>query len=454
MNDFIRKAYFHQSSNIEALKELMDNKSLNIYIGFDATACSLHIGSLMQIMILRMLQKYGHRPIIIVGGGTSKIGDPSGKDESRKYISDDKIEENIQGIIRSLSKFIDFNDEKNGAILLNNDDWLKNINYIEFLRDYGREFSINKMMTKDSVRLRLERKQHLTFLEFNYSILQAYDFYHLNKHHNCRVQIGGSDQWGNIISGIELIKKRKNHLNNSNNPKDSVEYLNNEEIFALTTPLLTTIDGKKMGKSVSGAIWLNKDMCSVFDYYQYWRNIDDRDVERFAALYMEFKEDNIDARKNVNSNNNDFFESFEQFKLLINKDINLAKKELAYNLTYLCHGKKEADEARLSAINLFEKGNIDDTNLPSFNLSDIDLNQEKTGFIVADILFNTRLCKSKSEAKKMIAAGAIKINNVKLESNDNNLVNIISLRDIKNKFHSKFKLSVGKKKHIVISYVK
>ncbi|NDB86452.1 MAG: tyrosine--tRNA ligase, partial [Alphaproteobacteria bacterium] len=268
------RGYFYQSTDLDALDNLVCTSSVSMYVGFDCTAESLHVGSLMQIMILRLAQKYGIKPIVIVGGATSRVGDPSGKDEARKALSDEGIEKNIAGIKKSLEKFIQFGDGKNDAIILDNSSWLDEIKYLEFLREYGREFSVNRMLTMDSVRARLERQQNLSFLEFNYMLLQSYDFMHLAENYNCRIQLGGSDQWGNIVMGVELVRRKLD-----------------KNVYGLTTPLLTTSSGAKMGKSVSGAIWLNEDMLSPYDYYQYWRNIEDLDLIKFSKLYAEFTEE-------------------------------------------------------------------------------------------------------------------------------------------------------------------
>ena len=288
IEEFKKNGYFYQCTNIEALEKKMAQEKIVAYVGFDCTAESLHVGNLMQIMILRLLQNHGHKPIILIGGGTTKIGDPTGKEEARKYLTDENISKNMTGIKKSLSKFIRFGDGASDAIMLNNADWLDQIGYIEFLREYGRNFSVNRMLTMDSVKTRLEREQSLSFLEFNYMLLQAFDFYHLNKTQNCSLQLGGSDQWGNIVTGVELIRK-----------------MGKKESFGLTTPLLTTSSGAKMGKSISGAVWINEEHLSSYDYYQYWRNTEDADVNKFAKLYCEFT-----------------VQEEEEFESLINKNIN------------------------------------------------------------------------------------------------------------------------------------
>jgi len=323
-SEFKKRGYFYQCTNENTLEQKMQDQKIAAYIGFDCTAKSLHVGNLMQVMILRLLQQHGHKPIVLIGGATTKIGDPTGKEEARKYLSDQEIESNIAGIKESLSKFIKFGDGPTDAIMLNNSEWLENIGYIEFLRTMGKMFSINRMLTMDSVRLRLEREQSLTFLEFNYMLLQAYDFYYLNKEFNCDLQLGGSDQWGNIVTGVDLVRK-----------------VNGNESFGLTTPLLTTASGSKMGKSVSGAVWLNEEQLSPYDYYQYWRNTEDADVVKFARLYCEFSD-----------------EEAKSFDVMAEENINEAKKKLAHVVTSLCHGQAKADAAQETAIAVFEKGHV------------------------------------------------------------------------------------------------
>lgn len=386
----------------------MQKQRIAAYIGFDCTAKSLHVGNLMQIMILRLLQQCGHKPIVLIGGGTTKIGDPTGKEELRKYLTDAEIQENIAGIKRSLSKFIRFGEGETDAIMVNNADWLESLGYINFLRDYGRHFSVNRMLTMDSVRSRLEREQSLTFLEFNYMLLQAYDFYHLNKHHNCMIQFGGSDQWGNIVTGVDLAKK-----------------VSGTEVFGMTTPLLTTSSGVKMGKSVSGAVWINDDMLSAYDYYQYWRNTEDADVVKFSKLYCEFND-----------------QEQQEFNELALKSINDAKKKLAYTVTKLCHGQDAAEKSLEAAVKLFEQGVLD-TNLPTI---EVQLNELKSGIPCADLFMQAGLATSKGEAKRLIRGNGAKINNDTVE--DENL--ILTDTYIKDGF---IKLSSGKKKHILVKAV-
>jgi len=405
IEEFKKNGYFYQCTNIEVLEKKMAQEKIVAYVGFDCTAESLHVGNLMQIMILRLLQKHGHKPIILIGGGTTKIGDPTGKEEARKYLTDENISKNMAGIKKSLSKFIRFGDGASDAIMLNNADWLDQIGYIEFLREYGRNFSVNRMLTMDSVKTRLEREQSLSFLEFNYMLLQAFDFYHLNKTQNCSLQLGGSDQWGNIVTGVELIRK-----------------MGKKESFGLTTPLLTTSSGAKMGKSISGAVWINEEHLSPYDYYQYWRNTEDADVNKFAKLYCEFT-----------------VQEEEEFESLINKNINEAKKKLAYRVTELCHGQEKAQEAMETAIKVFEQGLISD-NLPSVQIDEEILSQ---GIMCIDLLCNAGITTSKGEARRLIRGMGVKINDI-LVQDENLIINLSYLKD------QAIKLSSGKKKHILV----
>lgn len=311
LQEFQQRGFFAQATHEKELNDIFSSdEKITAYIGFDCTAKSLHAGSLIQIMILRLLQKHGHKPIVLLGGGTTKIGDPSGKDEARQVLNEEKIQENLDGIKKTLEKFISF-EGSNGALLVNNDDWLKNLNYMEFLRDIGRHFSINRMLTFDSVKARLDREQPLSFLEFNYMILQAYDFYELNKKHNCRLQIGGSDQWGNIVNGVELTRR-----------------ISAKEAFGLTSPLLTTADGKKMGKTGNDTVWLDAEMFSSYDFFQYFRNIHDDDTVRFLKLFTEMD-----------------LEKIKEFEDLKYEKLNLVKELLAFEVTKLVHGEIEAQNA-------------------------------------------------------------------------------------------------------------
>ena len=394
LQQFAERGFLAQATDIEQIDKL---ENITAYIGFDCTAKSLHVGSLVQIMILRLLQKHQHQSIILLGGGTTLIGDPSGKDESRQILNSLQIQQNLDGILQTLKKFIDFSDNK--AMFINNIDWLKDLNYLEFLRDIGSHFSINRMLSFDSVKLRLEREQNLSFLEFNYMILQAFDFYHLHKNYNCQLQIGGSDQWGNIVNGVELIR-RLNLNDNSNKPA-----------YGLTTPLLTTADGKKMGKTADGAIWLDEDLLSPYDYFQYFRNTHDADVIKFLKLFTDLPLTQIDELAKLTGN-----------------QINSAKEILAYEATKICHGEPSAKESLAKAQMIFLNKNsqaFDEKILYLENNNSIKL---------IDIIFNIKASESKSDAKRLITGNAIKINN-----------QIIS--DINYSFNQpqEFELSVGKK---------
>ncbi len=406
LDEFKSRGYFYQCTDLDNLTTLIQLEKPAIYVGFDCTAESLHIGSLMQIMILRLAQKYGLKPIVIVGGATSRVGDPTDKDEARKALTDEDIARNIRGITKSLAKFISFGEGAADAIILDNSTWLDHIKYLDFLREYGREFSIGRMISMDSVKTRLAREQNLTFLEFNYMLLQAYDFMHLAKHYNCAIQLGGSDQWGNIVMGIELTRKKIG-----------------KNVFGLTTPLLTTSSGAKMGKSVNGAVWLNEEMLSPYEYYQYWRNIEDSDVIRFAKLYAEFDQD-----------------AQIEFESLAQNNINEAKKFLACKLTSICHGEDAATNAAETAKKVFEEGGVGG-DLPVIVISK---NELQNGIIISELACRAGLCSSKSEAKKLIKAGGFKINNEKIEDE----ATIVYPSFIGNE--GSIKLSVGKKRHAII----
>jgi tyrosyl-tRNA synthetase len=400
------RGFFHQCTDEAGLSELMDKQPIPAYIGFDCTAPSLHVGSLMQIMILRMLQSHGFKPIVLMGGGTTKVGDPSGKDEARKLLDDEAIAANLEGIKQVLSKFIRFGNGATDAIMLNNDQWLSGISYIEFLRDYGKHFSVNRMMSFDSVKLRLEREQNLSFLEFNYMLLQAYDFVYLHRNHACRLQIGGSDQWGNIINGIELNRR-----------------LGEEEIFGLTTPLITTASGAKMGKSASGAVWLTEEMLSAYDYWQFWRNTEDADVERFLQFFTELPQ--------------------EEISTILQGNINDAKKRLALEATTLCHGREKALQAAETARITFEVGGTAE-GLPVIEVTASELQQG----IPAYILFQrSNLAASGGEARRLIRGKGAKINDV-VVGEEMQLINESYLNS-----ENVIKLSAGKKNHVLIKSV-
>jgi tyrosyl-tRNA synthetase len=406
IENFVERGYLYQCTDIDNLTKLSEKKKITAYIGFDCTAKSLHVGNLMQVMILRLLQQYGHKPIAIIGGATTKIGDPTGKDSARKILSKEEMAENAIGIKKSLSKFITFGDGPSDAILLDNSDWLDSIKYLDFLRDYGKFFSVNRMLTMDSVKSRLDRDQSMSFLEFNYMLLQAYDFYHLNKEFNCIVQCGGSDQWGNIVMGVDFIKK-----------------VTSNETYGITTHLLTTSSGVKMGKSVNGAVWLNEEMLSPYHYYQYWRNIEDLDVIRFAKLYTEFSADEM-----------------TDFEMLAKADINKAKKHLAFKLTELCHGKSSAELALETSVKVFETGGIDE-NLPSIF---IERRRLDVGILAYELCCEIDFAASKSDSRKLIRGKGAKINDVTIDD-ENMLINSSML--LNNEY---IKLSCGKKKHILI----
>ena len=401
LEEFKERGFLHQCTDLSKLEEIMKSKKIAAYIGFDLTATSLHVGNLMQIMILRLLQQHGHKPIIIVGGATTKIGDPTGKDQMRKMLSDEDINNNIRGIKKSLGKFFTFGDSPSDAVIINNEDWLNKLGYIEFLREYGKHFSINRMLSMDSVKLRLEREQNLSFLEFNYMLLQGFDFLQLNRKYDCILQIGGSDQWGNIIQGVELARR-----------------VDGKEVFGLTTPLLTTSSGAKMGKSVNGAIWINEDMLSSYDYYQYFRNTEDADVIRFTRLYTEMSS-----------------EEFITFEECAKDNINEAKKILAFELTKLCHSEDLAIKAANAAKKVFEEGGME--GLPEF---EYDVTNKIN---ICELFHLTGLTSSKSEARKLIRGNGAKINDHLVA--DENM--IVTANDLKDGF---IKLSAGKKRHMII----
>jgi tyrosyl-tRNA synthetase len=404
MNKFLKefkdRGFFYQCTGEDNLSELMDKDKINAYIGFDCTAESLHVGSLLQIMCLRLLQKHGHRPIVLLGGGTTRIGDPSGKDKTRTILSEDEIEKNINNIEKILKNFLDDKDPKTKPIFVNNYSWLKNLNYISFLRDIGKHFTINKMLSFDSVKTRLEREQSLSYMEFNYMILQAYDFLELNKKENCVLQIGGSDQWGNIVNGVELIKRYSNNY-----------------VYGLTTPLITLASGAKMGKTESGAVWLDKKFLPVYDYWQFWRNIDDRDVLKFIKIFTNISIDEIEKIKN--------------------KDINQLKIILANEATSMLHGEKEANACAETAKKTFSENSLG-SELPSISINKNQLDKEIN---IIDLIILSKLETSKSEIRRLIKGNGVKINNQPLV--DEKLI------ITKNLFKdNSIKLSLGKKRHI------
>ena len=412
-SDFIRavveRGYLHQCTDLEELDSRAAEGVITAYIGFDCTAPSLHVGSLVSIMLLRWLQRTGHKPIVLMGGGTTKVGDPSGKDESRQMLSDDQIAANMGTIKQVFSAFLTFGDGATDAIMVDNAEWLDDLRYIPFLRQYGPHFSVNRMLGLESVKARLDREQPLTFLEFNYMILQAYDFLELGRRHDCFVQMGGSDQWGNIVGGVELGRR-----------------LDNRALFGLTTPLLTTASGAKMGKTAKGAVWLNEDLLSAYDYWQYWRNTEDADVGRFLRLFTELPADEI-ARLDA----------------LEEADINDAKKILANEATKMCHGEAAGEAAAATARHTFEEGARGDQ-LHTIELSRHDL---ETGVAAFDILHQAGLAASKSEARRLIKAGGARLNDTVI-GEETQTVGTADLDP-----DGLIKLSAGKKRHALVRVV-
>ncbi|MCG6856994.1 MAG: tyrosine--tRNA ligase [Salaquimonas sp.] len=400
------RGFIHQTSDDGGLDALCASETLTAYIGFDATASSLHAGSLIQIMMLHWMQKTGHRPIALMGGGTSMIGDPSFKDEARKLLTEENIAENLKGIRRCFSNYLDFGEGPGDALMVNNADWLMGLNYVEFLRDVGRHFSVNRMLSFDSVKLRLDREQSLSFLEFNYMILQAYDFVELNRRYGCRAQMGGSDQWGNIVNGIDLGHK-----------------LGTPQLFALTSPLLTTSSGAKMGKTASGAVWLNADMLSAYDFWQYWRNTEDADVERFLKLYTTLAMDEIAKLAALGGN-----------------DINEAKKVLATEVTAMLHGRAAAEEAAETARKTFEEGVAADT-LPSISVPAGEL---QAGIGLLTLMVQAGFAKSNGEARRHIQGGAVRVNDQQVNDEKASITSDAADGD------GVIKLSMGKKRHVLV----
>ena len=407
-NNFLKemqdRGYLNQCTNLDKLGEICDKKPISGYIGFDCTANSLHVGSLLQIMILKLMQKYGHKPIILLGGGTTLIGDPSGKDSTRKILAENEIKNNIQSIKKVFSKILDTSKKDTSPIYVNNADWLAKLNYIQFLRDTGCHFTINKMLTFDSVKLRLEREQSLSYMEFNYMILQAFDFYQLFKNNDCILQIGGSDQWGNIVNGVELIRRKLQ-----------------KEAFGLTSPLITLASGSKMGKTEKGAVWLNEDYLSAYDYWQFWRNTDDRDVKRFLNFFTEIDPKEIE----------------KIFKK--EKNINNLKVLLANEATKILHGEIASKKAEKTAKDTFEKG-ILGSDLPEII---IKLNDVQQGVNILDFIAENKILSSKSEARRIIANKGLRINDILVENEKKKL----ELKDFEK---NTLKLSCGKKKHYLI----
>jgi tyrosyl-tRNA synthetase len=406
LREFIARGYFHQCTDLEALDTLARKGRIAGYIGFDATADSLHVGSLVQIMLLRRLQQHGHRPIVLMGGGTTKIGDPSGKDESRKLLSAADIDSNIAGIRQIFTRFLRFGDGPSDAVMVNNADWLDGVAYIPFLRDYGRHFSVNRMLAFDSVKLRLEREQPLTFLEFNYMVLQAYDFLELGRRRDCVLQMGGSDQWGNIVNGVELGRR-----------------VDNRTLFGLTTPLITTAGGAKMGKTAAGAVWLNADRLSPYDYWQFWRDTADADVGRFLRMFTDLPLDEI-----------------ARLEKLVGAEINAAKITLATEATKMAHGEAAAEAAAETARRTFGEGSAGD-DLPSIEVASADLAR---GIQAVELLHRAGLAASKSEARRLIKGGGARVNGEAIADD----AAVLTTADMTREGY--IKLSAGKKKHALV----
>ncbi|WP_336071597.1 tyrosine--tRNA ligase [Nitratireductor rhodophyticola] len=409
-SDFLRtlseRGFIHQTSDDAGLDELFRNETVTAYIGFDPTAPSLHAGGLIQIMMLHWMQQTGHRPVALMGGGTGMVGDPSFKDEARKLMTPETIADNIAGIKKVFANYLTFGDGPQDALMVNNADWLLDINYLEFLRDVGRHFSVNRMLSFDSVKLRLDREQSLSFLEFNYMILQAYDYVELNRRLGCRLQMGGSDQWGNIVNGIDLGHR-----------------MGTPQLYALTSPLLTTSSGAKMGKSADGAVWLNPDMLGAYDFWQYWRNTEDADVERFLKLYTTMPLDEI-----------------ARLAALHGAELNEAKKVLATEVTAMLHGREAAEEAAETARKTFEEGALAQT-LPTI---EVERSALEEGVGVLALFVTAGLAASNGEARRHVKGGAVRLNDQPV-SDDRQAVTLDNLTE-----EGVVKLSLGKKKHVLL----
>ncbi len=403
----VERGYIHQATNLNGLDKLCYSQSIAAYIGFDCTADSLHVGSLTQIMMLRHLQKTGHKPIVLMGGGTTKVGDPSGKDSARPLLTINDINLNMESIKSIFEKYLVFGKNPSDAVMVDNSIWLDKLELISFLRDYGKHFSINRLLSMESVKQRLDREQPLSFLEFNYAILQAYDFLELNRKYNCFLQMGGSDQWGNIVSGIDLTRR-----------------VQSKEVFGLTSPLITTASGSKMGKTANGAIWLNEDKLSTWDFWQFWRNTEDKDVIKFLKLFTEIPISQI-----------------QEIQKLKGAQINDAKILLANQVTKLCHGKEAAVKAHNSAQDTFEKGKLG-LDLPKFKV----VLSNNDGISLIEALCKTELCKSKGEARRLINGGGARINNQSFRDEDH----IIQKSDFDKS--GTLKISSGKKNHAVLYF--
>jgi tyrosyl-tRNA synthetase len=412
-SDFVQtvteRGFLHQCTDIKALDEKAATETITAYIGFDCTAPSLHVGSLLPVMLLRWLQQTGHQPIVLMGGGTTKVGDPSGKDESRQLLTVEKIKENMDGIKSIFSKYLTFGDGPSDAVMANNADWLDELQYINFIRDYGPHFTINRMLTFDSVKLRLDREQPLTFLEFNYMILQAYDFLELSRRYNCTMQMGGSDQWGNIVNGVELGRR-----------------VDARQLFGLTSPLLTTSSGAKMGKTAGGAVWLDAQQLSAYEFWQYWRNTEDADVGRFLRLFTEMPLDEI-----------------ARLESLDGAEINEAKIILANEVTGMCHGADAAAAAAETARQTFADGGTGE-DLPTFEVAAASLDD---GIPAFELFHQAGLAESKGKARKLIQGNGARVNDVSIS----NEMQAISGADIN--ADGVIKLSAGKKRHVLVKSV-
>jgi len=408
LTEFEKRGYFSQCTDRSGLDDIMSKGKIKTYIGFDCTAPSLHVGSLMQIMCLRLLQKYGHQPIVLLGGGTTLIGDPSGKEETRKILNKKEIDKNIKSIEDVFKIFLKSKNSKTKPIFVNNYSWLSKLNYINFLREIGKHFTINKMLTFESVKLRLEREQSLSYMEFNYMMLQAYDFYELNRRQKCVLQIGGSDQWGNIVNGTDLIKRK-----------------DKKQTYGLTTPLLTLSSGAKMGKTEKGAIWLNKKMLSSYDYWQFWRNTDDKDVINFFKLFTD-----LDLNQINNLENN-------------NQDINKLKILLANETTAMLHGVKAARDSEITAQKTFGDKSIG-KELPTVKIKKSEI---ANGINIFDLVLKTKLASSKGEIRRMIKNNGLKINN-EVITDESKIINQDNFDQDNN-----IKVSHGKKQHVIITII-
>lgn len=415
LQELIERGYMHQATDLDNLDTLMSTNTISFYTGFDCTAKSLHVGSLLQIMLMRLLQKHGHRPIIVMGGATTKIGDPSGKEDMRMMLADDAIETNKRSMGRIFNSVLSFTGES-GAIMVDNSEWFSEMKYLDMLRICGKHFSVNRMLSLDSVKLRLDREQSLTFLEFNYMILQAYDFVELYKRYNCSLQFGGSDQWGNIVSGIDLGRR-----------------LENCRLFGLTTRLITKADGSKMGKTASGAVWLNKDMLSSYDFWQFWRNVDDADVIPFMKIYTEIPLDQIESYASIQG-----------------RAINDLKIKLANEITSICHGEDASILAHQASLKLFGKDGASQE-LGEGSMPRIELESSQLPIKLVDILVSSQLASSRSSGKKLISSGGAYINDIAVED----IARTISADDITSDDRGTkgIKISAGKKKHVMLHIV-